>query len=162
MLGRAQCKRDGWILASSHMLREAMHSLVWNCKAPEVESINHITTRVCVTHPRSDCPHHCRVLPTALLYFSSGQTFNRALRYWCNTPCPAVTAAAKRHSADANAFKLSDVALVPIVRNQHGQLHRGEKETFVGPPIALTCESDIFRAVGLEYVPPHLRNYENG
>jgi hypothetical protein len=27
-----------------------------------------------------------------------------------------------------------------------------------GPPIAARCETDIFKAVGLHYVPPHLRH----
>jgi hypothetical protein len=32
------------------------------------------------------------------------------------------------------------------------------KETVVGPAVKCSCETDIFKAIGLEYVPPHLRN----
>lgn len=27
----------------------------------------------------------------------------------------------------------------------------------VGPPVPLRCETDLFRALGLHYVPPHMR-----
>lgn len=32
------------------------------------------------------------------------------------------------------------------------------RETIVGPAIRCTCETDIFRAIGLSYVPPHMRD----
>jgi DNA polymerase/3'-5' exonuclease PolX len=32
------------------------------------------------------------------------------------------------------------------------------KETVVGPAVKCNCETDIFKALGLDYVPPHLRN----
>jgi DNA polymerase/3'-5' exonuclease PolX len=32
------------------------------------------------------------------------------------------------------------------------------QETVVGPAVKCSCETDIFKALGLDYVPPHLRN----
>uniref|UniRef100_A0A383VYZ5 DNA polymerase beta thumb domain-containing protein n=1 Tax=Tetradesmus obliquus TaxID=3088 RepID=A0A383VYZ5_TETOB len=32
------------------------------------------------------------------------------------------------------------------------------QETVVGPAVKCSCETDIFKAIGLDYVPPHLRN----
>lgn len=31
-------------------------------------------------------------------------------------------------------------------------------EAVVGPPVSCACETDIFTAVGLSYVPPHMRD----
>lgn len=35
-------------------------------------------------------------------------------------------------------------------------------ETVVGPVVKCSCETDIFNALGLAYVPPHLRNLISG
>jgi hypothetical protein len=150
-------------------------------------------------------------LPVAVNYFSSGQSFCRALRYWANTPLPSILAAAQRLNPQGNAFKLSDKELVVIHRapvgkrwkllSPHSSIRQvlsteppnssggsgqgagggdpdkatqlaaaaqgavlvparegGERELVVGPAVAVACETDIFRTLGLPYVPPHLRN----
>jgi DNA polymerase lambda len=161
-------------------------------------------------------------LAVAVNYFSSGQSFCRALRYWANTPLPSILAAAQRLNRQGNAFKLSDKELAVVHRAPVGKRWQllsprssvrqllsaeppsssgngqgggggdageggassggggldkatqlaaaaqgavlvparegGERELVVGPAVALTCETDIFRTLGLPYVPPHLRN----
>lgn len=113
-----------------------------------------------------DSPCHRRIdikiypychLAFAVNYFGSSKNFCKALRYWCNTPPPHVAAlAAERHPA-ANAFKLTDTSLVPVHRARPHGGPSGLHEV-VGEPVPAICETDIFRAVALEYVPPHMRD----
>lgn len=93
-------------------------------------------------------------------------------RYWCNTPTPEVSASATALNPAGNAFKLSDKELVVIKRaavakrlgggsskGKRGRGTGGEEATVVlGPSVECHNETDIFKAVGLNYVPPHMRD----
>eukprot|EP00798_Chlamydomonas_sp_ICE-L_P027061 gene27061-2292_t len=108
---------------------------------------------------------HCRMdikvypwsmLPYAVNYFSGSQSFCRALRFWCNTPNAHVAQLASSYYKTANSFKLSDTSLLPMELVYQGQ-HKEQSQSD-GRPVPCQWESDIFKAVGLQYVPPHLRN----
>ncbi|GIL64849.1 hypothetical protein Vafri_18696, partial [Volvox africanus] len=69
--------------------------------------------------------HYCRVdikcyrrrlLPYAVMYFSSGKDFNRALRYWASSPPPHVRQLARAIHPRADAFRLSDKELAVVER----------------------------------------------
>lgn len=104
----------------------------------------------------------CRHLPLAVNYFGSSQSFCRALRYWCRTPGPHITALAQSHHPQANCFKLSDTVLAPRYRKWcRKEAGRNCIDTvFSCSSIDCACETEIFKHLGLSYVPPHMR-WEN-
>jgi hypothetical protein len=67
---------------------------------------------------------------------------------------------AQQHNPDANAFRLSDRCLVPVLhtRKQRGVPGSEATEQLLGPELTCSCETDIFQALGLHYVPPHMRD----
>lgn len=103
-------------------------------------------------------------LPFALFYFTSGQSFNRASRYWANYAVPHL---ARALDPRATGFKLGDTALVPIAKAAHTARSWGSD--WVKPEDEVLCagvpcasEADIFEALGLAYVPAHMRNVQGG
>jgi len=69
--------------------------------------------------------------PCALLYFTGSDHFNRSMRLW----------------ARKNGMSLSEKSLVVRVT-----------EDMKGKPIPVSSEEDVFKALGLEYVPPEKRS----
>ena len=99
-----------------------------------------------------------RFLATAVVHFIGSGSVNRALRYWARTHEEAVRRA-RQCQPDANGFKLSDYGLVPIKRKpavRTGASYKNEEDE-LGLPLEVHTESDIFQALGLSYVPPHMR-----
>ena len=97
----------------------------------------------------------------AVNYFANSQSVCRATRYWSNNAAPAVAAAAKLNPA-ANGFKISDSAMVPIVRRSARERPRGEEAVKVlAPPVEIRCETDIFETLGLSYVPISMRFFHD-
>jgi DNA polymerase/3'-5' exonuclease PolX len=82
--------------------------------------------------------------PFALLYFTGSKDFNRLMRLYCN-----------RH----RSLSLSDKALTPYVSGGRAAKAGGPR-TKLATGMAIPCasEEDIFRAVGLEYIPPTQRD----
>ena len=91
--------------------------------------------------------------PPALL----AHRFGRALRYYSTTADEARTRARKAHES-ANGFHLSDMGMQPVHRAAR-RVNGVVQEVAYGLPVEPTCETDIFAALGLEYVPPHMRSF---
>ena len=84
----------------------------------------------------------------AFNYFVGSGTFNRCLRLWCDqlpNSCPEAAAA-----FGGKPLHLNDLGL--HVRDAN----RPQTEWVEVP---LRCESDIYDAIHLSYVPPHMRHY---
>lgn len=98
-------------------------------------------------------------LPTAVAYFTGDGSFNRALRFWAKQAPDAKKTAqeAAGPTSRATGWHLSDSHLFPISLEDDKLATRRP----VGAGAALTCETDIFRALGLEYVPPFCRTFTN-
>ena len=98
-------------------------------------------------------------LPAAVSYFTGYGSFNRALRHWAKaSPTARATAlAAAGPASRATGWHLSDTRLFPISLADDKDATRRP----VGPPAPLTCETDIFAALGLAYVPPFCRTFTN-
>lgn len=99
-------------------------------------------------------------LPFALNYFIGSKDFVRALRYWCNTPTKETAQLASRLCAGANAFHLSDYGLFPISRPSFRSATRLRSAPLT-PSVPCLAESEIFRSVGLDYVPPWMRHFSS-
>ncbi|KAK9806861.1 hypothetical protein WJX72_005254 [[Myrmecia] bisecta] len=141
------------------------------------------------TGPSSPCKRHIdlKVYPNqqlacAVCHFTSGTWFCRSLRHWCNAPQPHIADLARRLHPEANAFHLNDSTLCPVWRvpfhlrkRKDGSRKRqpteqearllelvppGGKQVVLGPAIACRIEPDIFKAVGLAYVPPAMRDMQ--
>ncbi|GLC35860.1 hypothetical protein PLESTF_001233200 [Pleodorina starrii] len=97
-----------------------------------------------------------RLLATAVCYFSSGMDFNRALRYWAGAPTPQVRELARRVHPRADAFRLSDKELAVVERR--GAPPQGGVVDVILATVPCSNETDIFQALGLDYVPPHMRD----
>jgi len=128
---------------------------------------------------RFDAKWYARpVLPLATIYFGSGTSFNRQLRLYAATPPASLRAKALALSAAhgnvagvGNCFHLSDRELAVAHRPENEPLHHKDdglpahanrqakevNENVVGPRLAVADERAVFEALGLEYVPPHLR-----
>mmetsp|Transcript_31687 Transcript_31687/g.59083 ORF Transcript_31687/g.59083 Transcript_31687/m.59083 type:complete len:140 (-) Transcript_31687:103-522(-) len=91
-----------------------------------------IDIRVC--HPSS--------LPFQLLHFSSGKEFNQAIR----------TAAMNK------GYSLSEHGLVPVRQVLGNRTKGGNKREACGAPIHCENERDIFKALGLAFVPVEERD----
>ncbi|BDA51434.1 probable DNA polymerase lambda at C-terminar half [Coccomyxa sp. Obi] len=100
-----------------------------------------------------------RYLPFAILHFVGSGAFSRALRYWARF----AASEASKHHPSANGFKLSDYGLVPILRKEpvrrESISHGAEVE--LGASLNCHSERDIFEALGLDYVPPHMRFFHD-
>ena len=97
----------------------------------------------------------CRALPFVINHFTGSRDFNRALRYWANT---AAKDQAKALNKQATSFHLSDSFLCPTVRLPVAERPAsGARDIGVGPLVPATCETDIFKALGLSYVPANMR-----
>ncbi|EFJ43097.1 hypothetical protein VOLCADRAFT_96792 [Volvox carteri f. nagariensis] len=131
-------------------------------------------------NPNSGC--YCRIdikcyrrrlLPFAVTYFGSGMDFNRALRYWASTPLPHVRQLAQSVHPRAEAFRLSDKGLEVVERRwgrggepaaggrgagTSGSVAREGLAEYVVATVPCRCETDIFQALGLDYVPLHMRD----
>jgi len=88
------------------------------------------------------------VYPFAVLYFTGCKDFNRLMRLYAN-----------RH----HRLSLSDRALTPYsdasgARVQSGALKGHRVKVATGRPIPCASEEEIFRAVGLDYIPPNQRD----
>ena len=122
----------------------------------------------------------------AMLHCTGSADFNRALRYWCYREMPEVQKMLKKHSPgpalrwwhkknpkksahqeemylgeakeDPNALKLTDTALIPVYRAKRGK-KLGDIVWEADPDAYLKCETEeeVFRLMGLHYVPPPLR-----
>ncbi|GIL98811.1 hypothetical protein Vretimale_4007 [Volvox reticuliferus] len=100
-----------------------------------------------------------RLLPYAVTYFSSGIDFNRALRYWASSPPPHVRQLARAIHPRADAFRLSDKELAVVERRPRGaSASSGGVVEYVLTSVPCSCETDVFRALGLSYVPPSMRD----
>jgi len=101
-------------------------------------------------------PH--QQLPTALSYFTGPAVLSRALRYWCNTPCAEVSALAAALHPRGNAFTLNDSELEVVHVHPWVQgVARRERREALGVLVACRSETELMQAVGLSYVPPHMR-----
>eukprot|EP00892_Ulva_mutabilis_P008549 jgi/Ulvmu1/6066/UM027_0044.1 len=158
----------------------AGHSATW-LGACYVPGFAHVARRLDVKiYPA--CMRAC-----AVNYFTGSGLFNRMLRYWCDRPTSAVAARAAAHVPGGAVFHLSDRQLVvrPLPNadmtalaqgGTGGGARRGATATALSqglrskrssaaavPPrehvVSVWCESDIFQAVGLAYVPPHMRHF---
>lgn len=103
-------------------------------------------------------------LACAVNYFANSQAFCRATRHWANTAGEL----AKKYHPSATGFKLSDIEFVPIKREKNapgeGSIagERGARRTtVVGPRIEVACETDIYEALGLSYVPVWMRYFHD-
>lgn len=93
----------------------------------------------------------------AVNYFVGSGSFVRALRYWARGATVCVEAAKKLHP-DATGFKLSDQEFRPIMVTRASRFEdRAANETLLDPHVECSCETDIFRELGLSYVPFHMR-----
>jgi len=82
--------------------------------------------------------------PFALLYFTGSKDFTRLMRLYCN-----------RH----RSLSLSDKALTPYVSGgRAAKAGAPRTKLATGMPIPCASEEDIFRAVGLDYIPPTQRD----
>ena len=102
-------------------------------------------------------------LPTAVAYFTGDGSFNRALRYFAkSSPAARESAlAAAGLASGATGWHLSDTHLFPIALPR-GRWRAADPQSTrrpVGPAAALACETDIYRALGLSYVPPFCRTF---
>eukprot|EP01025_Chloroclados_australasicus_P056338 TRINITY_DN6949_c1_g3_i3.p1 TRINITY_DN6949_c1_g3~~TRINITY_DN6949_c1_g3_i3.p1 ORF type:complete len:423 (-),score=16.52 TRINITY_DN6949_c1_g3_i3:77-1345(-) len=99
-------------------------------------------------------PYHMQ--PFAINYFTGDEYFNRALRYYCNTPIKEVQELANRQHPNANCFKLTDHGMYPA---RYNYCKTGtERHIPVCESLNFQSETAIFEMVGLSYVPPHMRN----
>eukprot|EP00891_Asterochloris_glomerata_P001994 jgi/Astpho2/1994/Aster-00502 len=97
----------------------------------------------------------------AINHFTGSGPFARALRFWARSHTKAQ---AQKLNPAADAFRLNDMALVPIRRLRDSRTasytYQHEQE-FLEPHVEATCETDIFEALGLAYVPPFLRYFSS-
>ena len=97
----------------------------------------------------------CRALPFVINHFTGSRDFNRALRHWANTACKDQ---AQAHNERATSFHLSDSFLCPAVRLPvNKRPASGARDVALGPLVPAKCETDIFEALGLSYVPANMR-----
>ena len=97
----------------------------------------------------------CRSLPFVINHFTGSRDFNRALRYWANTACKQE---AQKHNQQATGFHLSDSFLCPAVRLPVDKRPAsGIRDVGLGTLVPASCETDIFHAMGLAYVPASMR-----
>jgi DNA polymerase/3'-5' exonuclease PolX len=91
------------------------------------------------TNDKAQLPPHRRIdikvyasehLPTALLYFTGSDKFNRSMRLW----------------AKINGFNLQDKGLFR------------DRDCAIASKVPLTSERDVFTVLGLRYVPPERRD----
>ena len=100
-----------------------------------------------------------RYLAFAVNYFIGSGPFVRALRYWANT---ATTDLAKARESSATGFKLSDTILVPMIGQPKQRTAAGQVkavDVLVPPGIDCADETQIFKALGLAYVPAYMRYF---
>lgn len=75
---------------------------------------------------------------------------------------PAAAAGDEEHgdAADLQQAQMDTTTTVKLGDSRMGLSGKSTtvRETVVGPAIKCSCETDIFKAIGLAYVPPHLRN----
>ena len=82
-------------------------------------------------------------------YFASSMPFCRALRLYATTHVSET--ARKELPEKTDGFKLSDTEMLP--RDIHGAV--------LGESLCLACETELFEYLGLAYVPPRLRHFED-
>ena len=91
----------------------------------------------------------------AVNYFSNSQSFCRATRHFAGTGVGA--GVAQRYAPNATGFKLSDVEMRP-----RGSRHGSDgDDALVGPAIPLRNETELFQVLGLAYVPPTMRYFND-
>ena len=103
----------------------------------------------------------CRQRVFAINHFTGSGPFARALRFWARSHTKEQ---AQKLNPAADAFRLNDMALVPIkrLRNSRTPSYKYQHEQeFLEPHVEATCETDIFEALGLAYVPPYLRYFNS-
>ena len=99
----------------------------------------------------------CRSLPFVINHFTGSRDFNRALRHWANTACMGK---AKAHNPQALGFHLSDSFLCPAVRLPVDKRPSPDaRDVGLHPLVPAACETDIFKALGLAYVPARMRYF---
>lgn len=98
------------------------------------------------------------LLPFGVGYFSSSRNLCRALRHYARHGVPQEHVQRLCGGA-GHHFHLGNYDLVPVVYVGKGRGWQREERP-AGPPVVCRCESDIYRALGLHYVPPHMRNVE--
>ena len=117
------------------------------------------TNMPCVSQKFPNCIR--RFVALAVNHFTGSGSFLRALRHWATTKTRHLV---KQFEPEATGFKLSDKELVPMVRIRtvRTETAKGyENQDIFFPAAALhpTCETDIFQALGLCYVPPYMRYF---
>ena len=106
---------------------------------------------------RFDCKVFAHeVLATAVNYFIGSGSFIRALRLWARQS-PTAKKLANQYNG-AEGFKLSDKELLPIKRAKAGK--GTDDDIATAAPIQLQCETELFSALGLAYVPPNMRFFD--
>lgn len=98
----------------------------------------------------------CKVYPhqhaaTAACYFASEHSFNRALRQYATYSCGDKVA----HTPGATGLRLGDTLLQPIRKVVRSPGESGEMAH--GASVPCSCETDVFEALGLNFVPTHMR-----
>lgn len=110
----------------------------------------------------------------AVNYFANSQSFCRATRFWANNAVPEM---AKVLNPTATGFKVSDLEMVPMAKwpkqghregNARGSSRwpsagssKVEETIAVGPPVPLSCETDLYESIGLAYVPVTMRYFHD-
>ena len=99
--------------------------------------------------------------PYAVNYFANSRDFCRATRHWANR---ATGELARKVHPSAVGFKLSDKVLVPITKlaKRGGGEGRGGRDgvaeaALLSPAVECSNETEIFEALGLDYVPVTMR-----
>jgi hypothetical protein len=94
---------------------------------------------------------------TAVNYFANSQAFCRATRHWANTSATALEAAQKLNPI-ATGIKISDLVVCPMIKRRIN----GSNETVpLEPAVQLTCETELYDLIGLEYVPVTMRYFHD-
>jgi DNA polymerase lambda len=122
------------------------------CRVPGVETYRRIDFKLYTAQHGA----------TAVNYFANSQAFCRATRYWANTAVPEI---AKQLNPIATGIKISDLEMCPMMKRYvgSGNGNGGRKEETVPlePAVQLTCESDLYEMIGLDYVPVTMRYFHD-
>ena len=92
---------------------------------------------------------------TAVAYFANSMGVCRALRHYARRGLPK----GRTPPGGATGYKISDLEMVPIRSPPpgHGEKAGSAGDVLLPPAVDLSCETDIFEALGLAYVPPRMR-----
>lgn len=107
-----------------------------------------------------------RALPAEILSAGSSTEFCQLFRGFIKKSGPHITALAQRYHPDATCFGLDNTTLSAIRIERETKIPKTGKNKGVEriefkeielAKVPFACETDLFRAVGLDYVPFHMR-----